>query len=621
MYLTAPYIEEAVQVLDSVHPFWGTSFLAFKRLRLPIEKPVVVDIAGTEAEILSSYYNPRPESAFYYVPLRGTGPKERWVRKSKYPTSGLQAMRTQTFKDVLMHPKVDEWCWKADYIKELRRFIDQRQHGLLPRLFFIAVWLYRDVDWPESTKPQDLVTRFINEFHISRAELKTLFDDSPAISKAVPLFQTLSLSKAELSNIIGRPSDAPPDKGGTLSYLETRGIGPAEDLVFEPGDRLNLITGDNGLGKTFLLDVAWWALANDWAGLPAYPNPETRDAEIILQIKSEGHPKEKTTVGFDWSVQKWQSRAETTTIPGLLVYARVDGSFAVKDPTSDHSLLFNRERVWDGYEKSINGLVRDWVSWQRRDDQSAFETLCKVLARLSPPETSDLGVLIPGKPTRIPKDAREIPTIHHPYGDIPILYISAGIRRIITIAYLVVWAWEEHRIRAEIQKSDLERRMVILVDEIEAHLHPQWQRVILPALMHVQELLSSDLQLQLIVSTHSPLVTASIEPVFDEKQDDLFHLDLVPNNLLTKTAELKKIEFVKQGSIDAWLTSEAFGLRQSSSRQAEQALERAKDLQKQDAVTKEEVQAVSDALIKHLAPHHDFWPRWLSFAEKHGVHL
>ena len=32
----------------------------------------------------------------------------------------------------------------------------------------------------------------------------------------------------------------------------------------ELAPRLNVITGDNGLGKSFLLDVIWWALTRKW---------------------------------------------------------------------------------------------------------------------------------------------------------------------------------------------------------------------------------------------------------------------------------------------------------------------------------------------------------------------
>lgn len=35
-------------------------------------------------------------------------------------------------------------------------------------------------------------------------------------------------------------------------------VGPAPEMEVELAPRLNLITGDNGLGKSFLLDVAFW---------------------------------------------------------------------------------------------------------------------------------------------------------------------------------------------------------------------------------------------------------------------------------------------------------------------------------------------------------------------------
>ncbi len=622
MYLSDTQISAAVKELDRVHPFWGTSFLAFKQLKLKVGKPAYVDIAGQETAILNAFYNPRPESAYYYVPLRGSGPKNRWVNKKKYSTSGLQSIRTQTFKDVLLHPNVDEWAWAKNYVEKLRVFINQRQQGYRASIFHLAVWMFRDREWMPSAEAKDLIGSLIEEFKISKKEGRELFDLSvPQTNEAI--FQESKLSIDGLTAIIGRPIDAQPEKGGTLSYLETRGVGPATNLVFEPADRLNLVTGDNGLGKTFLLDIAWWAFTDQWASLPVYPQSDAMEAEIIFQIKSETHSKERTHILYDWQSQLWQSREKTVAVPGLLVYARVDGSFAVWDPTNSKSLVFSREQVWNGLEKSTNGLIHDWVLWQYKDDKSAFETLKQVLKRLSPPEESDLGNLEPGKPVRIPDpdERRDIPTIKHPYGDIPILYVSAGIRRIITIAYLIVWAWEEHKIRSEIQRIDPERRMVILVDEIEAHLHPQWQRAILPALMKAHEDLSSDLQVQLIISSHSPLVTTSIEPVFDQKKDKLFHLELAQKDLLGKTVELSEKEFIKQGSVNLWLTADVFGLRQPRSPEAEKAIERAKTLQKAEKASSQDVQEVSEALLKYLGPHDEFWPRWLFFAEKHGVKL
>ena len=45
-----------------------------------------------------------------------------------------------------------------------------------------------------------------------------------------------------------------------LERLELENVGPAPKMALELAPRMNLITGDNGLGKSFLLDVAWWAL-------------------------------------------------------------------------------------------------------------------------------------------------------------------------------------------------------------------------------------------------------------------------------------------------------------------------------------------------------------------------
>jgi predicted ATPase len=52
-----------------------------------------------------------------------------------------------------------------------------------------------------------------------------------------------------------------------LESLHLKNVGPAPELRFEPAERLNLITGDNGLGKSFLLDVAWWARPTIGSGL------------------------------------------------------------------------------------------------------------------------------------------------------------------------------------------------------------------------------------------------------------------------------------------------------------------------------------------------------------------
>jgi hypothetical protein len=67
--------------------------------------------------------------------------------------------------------------------------------------------------------------------------------------------------------------------------------------------------------------------------------------------------------------------------------------------------------------------------------------------------------------------------------------------------------------------------------------------------------------------------------------------------------------------------SDIFELRHARSLEAEQAIEDAKKLQLQKQATEEEVREVSERLVKYLAAHDRFWPRWTFFAEQHGVEL
>jgi hypothetical protein len=426
-----------------------------------------------------------------------------------------------------------------------------------------------------------------------------------------------------------KPLDA--SSKGALTYLRLRGVGPAKQIEIMPAQRISLIAGDNGLGKTFLLECAWWALTGQWAGLPAYPrqDAEADEPQITFQISGvEQH------IPYDWQTQSWPSPNGRPTIPGLLIYARGDGSFAVWDPAKDYwsvrlarrdneatprPFVFTKDQVWDGLDEKfdgktrvyISGLLRDWIAWQNNPERYPFDIFKKVLRRLSP---SDLGVLEPGNPVRLPYDVREIPTLKHPYGEVPIVHAAAGIRRIVTLAYLIVWAWQEHKTQSQLVRREPQKKMVILIDEMEAHLHPRWQRVILPALLEVSEDLEDGLQLQFLIATHSPLVMASVEPRFDAKVDKLLHLDLSPNEV-----RLEELPFIRRGPIDSWLISDVFGLRHARSLEAENAIEDAKSLQLQENPKAENIQSVSERLAKYLSEDDEFWPRWKYFAEQRGV--
>jgi len=54
-------------------------------------------------------------------------------------------------------------------------------------------------------------------------------------------------------------------KDRMLDCLTIKNVCLAPELKLKWAPRFNIITGDNGLGKSFLLDTAWWALTRTCA--------------------------------------------------------------------------------------------------------------------------------------------------------------------------------------------------------------------------------------------------------------------------------------------------------------------------------------------------------------------
>ena len=71
--------------------------------------------------------------------------------------------------------------------------------------------------------------------------------------------------------------------------------------------------------------------------------------------------------------------------------------------------------------------------------------------------------------------------------------------------------------------------MVVLIDEAEAHLHPKWQREVIPAL------LATFPHIQFLVSTHSPQVLSRVdsEDIFLLKDGEVLKLSSNPKGMDT----------------------------------------------------------------------------------------
>ncbi len=417
-----------------------------------------------------------------------------------------------------------------------------------------------------------------------------------------------------------------------LHHLKLQHVGPAPELEIDFAPRMNFLTGDNGLGKSFLLDIAWWVLTRTWARVPAAPQ-RVRGVEPSIQFwfdsKSKGN---NFTSTFDRSTQAWTSKRGRPASPGLVIYAQSDGGFSVWDPARNYwrklesrnyeaqdrppAYLFRPQEVWNGLpehepKKLCNGLIHDWAAWQRENGEP-FRYLTRVLHQLSP---SPDELLVPGELQRVSlDDVRDHPTLQMPYGQqVALVHASAAMRRIVAMAYFLVWTWTEHLRASEILDQAPTRELIFLVDELEVHLHPRWQRRIVPALLSVFEALTGtqDVSLQLIAATHSPLVLVSVEPYFDQSKDALWELDLRDHQV-----ELTRPPWLRYGNVNSWLSSPIFD-QEPVSLEAEEAMRQALALlRREQRPSLQELEAVDAELRKVLSDFDRFWVRWGAFVEE-----
>jgi hypothetical protein len=135
------------------------------------------------------------------------------------------------------------------------------------------------------------------------------------------------------------------EKEPMLNYLKLENVGPAPKMEIDFKPRMNFLTGDNGLGKTFLLDIAWRVLTRTWARSPAMPPRrgwKTPDGPH-RGTSSIGYGYEKASGGlfknesiFNHAEQYWSAKPNRPGIAGMVIYAQADGGFSVWDPARNY---------------------------------------------------------------------------------------------------------------------------------------------------------------------------------------------------------------------------------------------------------------------------------------------
>lgn len=292
-----------------------------------------------------------------------------------------------------------------------------------------------------------------------------------------------------------------------IQKIQIKNINGTEELNLEFDPRMNIICGPNGIGKTTVLDSIGHSFiinnpllkrnqraVNGSVSLDVIqPEPTVPHSRITYQVNHFDPEHRGFMSGTEHTMAKNFIYLKTNRLSG---YMKVDS--IRRDEKPDFADMANAAR--DGIKLPD---VKDWLL-----NRSLFENTAN---SLHPAQIANLAAakrcfsVLNKEFTFLRVDAAKFDIVlSTPSGEIPYEYLSSGFRSCLSILFGVIKEIEYRFNDDPVEIKDFDG--VIVIDELELHLHPAWQVRIAGILLDVFP------KAQFIVTTHSPHIVQSAEP-------------------------------------------------------------------------------------------------------------
>lgn len=368
-----------------------------------------------------------------------------------------------------------------------------------------------------------------------------------------------------------------------------------------------MFVGDNATGKSTLLKSIAMGLCDEAsaAGLlkesdEGYIRRGCNQATITIHLRDDENRRRRlkihTEIRRSWKVQKrifrdlvrQRTSPPREDFPWNELFVSGYGAGRGVSGTGDISSYSVIDAVYNMFNY-LEGLQNPELTIRRLRDRPAGKAVEKqsilgVLAKFTQVEHVRLtsqGVLLDG-----------------PWGrGMPLRDLADGYRAsFIWVADLIGWALT---FRPSIRSTQAIRG-IVLIDEIEEHLHARWQR---RAIGDLRQLFPN---VQFIATTHSPLIAASIgEPMSEQSKDALFVLEGVSKGGVTTSPH----EFMLGWTMDQVLASRAFKYQMPTSSEYDEAVRVASALlykrtrtPEEEAVLRNITERIESAKLAGISP-------------------
>lgn len=317
-----------------------------------------------------------------------------------------------------------------------------------------------------------------------------------------------------------------------IKEIEIKNIGCIRHLHLDFNENMNILCGPNGVGKTTIIESV--------ASMFIYGHPTVKRnvasdiGYLHAKIEADGETKENTIEIKKFNPIESENTRSFSNLTSKIISIKVSRNFGYSQLTaipSDQS-----REIAELWRETTSGVKFDGVKgwFVNRYLYSAREgTLTE--EQISNYHLAERCFSIINSQYRFSRvmGATNDIMVNTPHGEIYFEYLSSGFKSIIYLLFSTIKELEFRFKEQNLKAEDFDG--IILIDEIEIHLHPEWQERIIHILKKTFPCA------QFILTTHSPHVIQTAEP------NQVMALQLDENNNVSLRTDLQTSKYGFKG--------------------------------------------------------------------------